>query len=50
MKLGNDYEGEEGLVLVTRKTLLSPKVEKDSEWLTATFSTPLALSKTEFVI
>ena len=33
LELGNDFEGEEGLVLVTRKTPLSPKVEEDSEWL-----------------
>ena len=32
-EIGEDLEGEVGLMLVTRKTLLTPKMEDDTEWL-----------------
>uniref|UniRef100_A0A2N9F7T1 RNA-directed DNA polymerase n=1 Tax=Fagus sylvatica TaxID=28930 RepID=A0A2N9F7T1_FAGSY len=33
VEIGEDSEGEVGLMLVTRKTLLTPKMEDDNEWL-----------------
>uniref|UniRef100_A0A2N9ELD0 Protein kinase domain-containing protein n=1 Tax=Fagus sylvatica TaxID=28930 RepID=A0A2N9ELD0_FAGSY len=33
VEIGEDSEGEVGLMLVTRKTLLTPKMEDDTEWL-----------------
>ena len=33
VEIGEDSEGEVGLMLVTRKTLLTSKMEDDTEWL-----------------
>jgi hypothetical protein len=33
VEIGEDSEGEVSLMLVTRKTLLTPKMEDDNEWL-----------------
>ena len=32
VELGDDSGGEEGLILVTRKILLAPKLEEDADW------------------
>ena len=48
VEIGKNSKVEVGLMLVTRKTLLTPKMEDDTEWF-LTFSIQHAVSRTEFV-